>query len=98
MPLSSDSAKVLEIVKNTGKPCKFVMLSKGSSILSVVAYRKGSEDTRIREAKEAGSGNVSCGVVDGKGAALSFKLRRADGYEAPPVRPTVLKDFLNEGT
>jgi len=98
MPLNAESLKTLDQVKKTGKPCKFVLVSKGVKVLNVVAYRKGSDDTRIREAKEAGNGTVSCGVVDGQGANLSFKLRRADGYEAVPVKPIVLKEFLNDGS
>jgi hypothetical protein len=98
MPLNDDSAKVLDQVKKTGKPCKFVLISKGVKVVSVVAYRKGSEDARIREAKAEGNGTVSCGIVDGQGVNLSFKLLRANGYEAPPVKPIVLKDYLNEGT
>jgi hypothetical protein len=97
MPLSLETAKVLDQVKKTGNPCKFVMVTKGAAVLSVVAYRKGSEDTRIREAKDAGNGAVSCGVVDYAGN-LSFKLLRSDGYEKPPVTNTKLKDFLNDGT
>lgn len=97
MPLSSDSTKVLEQVKKSGKPCKFVLVSKGAKVISVVAFRKGSDDARIREAKEEGSGTVSVGTVDYPGN-LSFKLLRSDGYEAPPVKATALKEYLNEGT
>src|SRR4029453_16908083 len=90
--------KVLDQVKKTGKPCKFVLISKGVKVVSLVAYRKGSEDARIREAKAEGNGTVRGGIVDGEGVNLSFKLLRANGYEAPPVKPIVLKDYLNEGT
>lgn len=98
MPLNNDSAKILDSVKKSGTPCKFVLVSKGSAVVSVVAYRKGGEDGKIKEAKEAGSGTVSCGIVDGKGSTLSFKLLRSQGYESAPVKNTALKDFLNEGT
>jgi hypothetical protein len=98
MPLNNDSAKVLDTVKKSGKPCKFVLVSKAGAVVGVVAYRKGGEDGKIKEAKEAGGGTVSCGIVDGKGAALSFKLLRADGYQSPPVKNSALKDYLNEGT
>jgi hypothetical protein len=97
MPLSPESVKTLDLVKKSGKPCKFVIVNKGADVVSVVIYRKGADDGRIREAKEAGSGNVSCGVVDGKGADLSFKLLRADGYNNAPVKNTALKEFLNKG-
>jgi hypothetical protein len=98
MALSSETVKTLDLVKKSGKPCKFVLINKGADVVSVVVYRKGSDDGRIREAKEAGSGNVSCGVVDGKGSDLTFKLLRADGYNNAPVKNTALKEFMNKGT
>src|SRR6478609_7732301 len=102
MPLSDDSLKILESVKKTGKPCKFVMVSKGAKILSIVAFRKGSEQSYINEAKEAGTGTVVCGVADAapvetQGANLAFKLQRAE-CNSPPVARSKLKDFLNEGS
>lgn len=97
MALNPETVKTLELVKKSGKPCKFVLISKGADIVSVVVYRRGSDDGRIREAKEAGSGNTSCGVVDGKGANLSFKLLRADGYNNAPVKNVAFKNFLNDG-
>src|SRR5262245_23513384 len=97
MPISADSAKSLDQVKQTGKPSKFVLISRGAKVLSVVVYRKGSDDARLREAKDGGKGTISCGVVDGKGSGLSFKLRRADGYNEPPVKASALKEFCNEG-
>ena len=66
MPLNADSATVLSLVKESGKPCRFVMISKGAKLINVVAYRRGTDDSRTREAKEAGNGDVACGVVDGK--------------------------------
>ena len=98
MPIAAESEKILNNVKQSGKPAKFVLLTKGSKVLNVVAYRVGGQDGKIKEAKEAGMGDVACGVVDGKGAQLSFKLLRSDGFEAAPVTHTKLKDFLNEGT
>lgn len=97
MPLSADSVKILEQAKK-GKPCKFVMVTKGVSVLSIVAYRKGNQDLRIKEAKAGISGDVSCGVIDGAGPAICFKLLRADGHEKPPVTDINLKKFVNDGT
>lgn len=95
MPLSSDSVKALDNVKKSGTPCRFVLISKGPAVVSVVVYRKGTDDARILEAKKVGTGDVACGVVDGQGPGLSFKLLRADGFEEPPVKKSALNDFLN---
>jgi hypothetical protein len=95
MPLDVDSVDVLQKVKR-GVPARFVLVTKGVKIITLLAYRKGSLDTAVQKAKKVGAGDVSFGVVDGSGAALSFKLARADGFEAPPVRDLVVKAYLAE--
>src|SRR5262245_41029509 len=103
MPLSEDSTKALLSAKK-GKPCKFVLVGKGSKVHSVVAYRQGGEGQRITEAKDeakkvGGTGQPTCGVVEFLGEGhFSFKLLKADGYQAAPVTDKALKAFLNEGT
>ncbi len=98
MPLNEDSIKCLELVKR-GQPARFVMVHKGMKVLSVIAYRKGNLDGHKRDAREAGMGEVSFGVVDGSGPNIVFKLAVADGFEAPPMKtPVGLRDFLNDGT
>src|SRR5262245_53152944 len=95
MPLDTDSLEVLEKVKR-GTPARFVVITKGIKLVSLVVYRKGSLDSAKRKAKESGNGEISFGVVEGQGANLSFKLAKADGFEKPPTPDLSLKAFLNE--
>ncbi len=85
----------MEEVKK-GKPRKFAMICKGSNIVSLVVYKKGNVEKRKKEAKESGRGQFYFGVVEGKGMDISFLLARADGFESPPVKSTILKSYLNE--
>src|SRR6478752_3526904 len=93
--LGDDTIACLEQAKK-GKARKFVLVCKGAAIVSLVVYKKGSLEKYKKEAKEAGSGLVSHGVVTGTGMELNFQLARADGFERPPVKPTTLKDYLSE--
>ncbi len=93
--INGDSVACLEDVKK-GKPRKFVMVSKGTSVISLVVYKKGSAETHKKAAKEGGKGQLCFGVVDGKGQDLRFVLARADGYEAEPVKAVALRAFLEE--
>ena len=93
MAVDSDTKKFLEEVKK-GKPRKFVMICKGIKILSMVVYKKGTVEKYKKEAKKDGKGQFYHGVVDGKGLNISFKLLSADGYEEPPGKELILKDFL----
>ncbi len=93
--MSEDSIGQLEDVKK-GKPRKFAMICKGTSIVSLVVYKKGNVEARKKEAKEAGKGQFYFGVVDGKGVAIRFALARADGFESEPVKSIVLKNYLDE--
>lgn len=93
--VSKDSIAFLEDVKK-GKPRKFAMICKGTKIVSLVVYKKGSVDQKKKEAKESGKGDFYFGVIDGRGMEVSFKLARADGFESGPVKTSVLKQFLEE--
>jgi hypothetical protein len=93
--LSDDTITCLEQAKK-GKARKFVLVCKGAAIVSLIVYKKGSLEKYKKEAKEAGSGLVSHGVVTGSGMELNFQLARSDGFERPPVKPTTLKDYLSE--
>jgi hypothetical protein len=95
MPLNPDSLDILNKVRK-GTPARFVLCSKGVKVLNLVAYRKGVLETAKKEAKTNGAGELSHGVVDGSGQAISFKLARIDGFEEPPVKDIVLKAFLGE--
>ncbi len=93
--MSDESIGYLEEVKK-GKPRKFAMICKGTSVISLVVYKKGNVEKRKKEAKESGKGQFYFGVVDGKGTDVRFVLARSDGFESEPVKPTVLKGFLDE--
>jgi len=93
--LSDDTITCLEQAKK-GKPRKFVLVNKGAAIVNLVVYKKGSVEKYKKEAKEAGSGQVSYGVVTGSGMELNFQLARSDGFERAPVKPMTLKEFLAE--
>lgn len=93
--LSDDTLDNLEQVKK-GKPRKFIMICKGTSVISLVVYKKGSVDKFKKEAKEAGKGQIYAGVVDGRGVDIHFKLSKAEYGDKQPVKPLVLKSFLEE--
>jgi hypothetical protein len=93
MAVDSETKKYLEEVKK-GKARKFVMICRGVKILSLVVYKKGSLERFKKQAKEEGKGKFYHGVVDGKGLNIHFKLRRSDGYEKPPSKELILKDYL----
>jgi cellobiose-specific phosphotransferase system component IIA len=94
MSLDADSIDYLDDVKK-GKPRRFVMICKGVQIKSLVVYKKGSVERYKKQAKEEGTGQFYHGVIDGKGVDIAFKLCRSDGYEKPPGKELILKDYLN---
>lgn len=93
--LSAETIGFLEEVKK-GKVRKFAMICKGTSVVSLVVYKKGNVEKRKKEAKEQGKGQFYFGVVDGKGLDLRFVLAREDGFDSAPVKSAVLKSFLEE--
>jgi negative regulator of replication initiation len=93
--ISPDSIAFLADVRK-GKPRKFAMICKGTNIVSLVVYKKGSLEKYKKEAKESGKGQFYFGVVDGQGQDIRFALAREDGFEKEPVKPSFLKAFLSE--
>jgi hypothetical protein len=93
MAVDADTKKHLEDVKK-GKPRRFVMICKGVKIVSLIVYKKGTVEKYKKQAKEEGKGQFYHGVVDGKGVNISFKLLRNDGFDKPPGKEIILKDFL----
>lgn len=93
MPVDADTKKFLEEVKK-GKPRRFAMVCKGTNILSLVVYKKGSLEKYRKQAKEAGNGQFYFGVVTGKGMDITFNLASSDGFDSAPGRDTVLREFL----
>lgn len=94
-PISDDTISRLEEVRK-GKARKFLMLCKGTSIVSLVLFKKGSHEKYVKEAKKSGSGIPYFGTVTGQGQAINFQLARSDGFDKPPVKTPVLKEFLAE--
>src|SRR5262245_37423564 len=93
--VSDESEDFLDDVRN-GKARRFVMICKGQTIISLVVYKKGSLDKFIREAKDAGTGTISYGVLDGKGPNINFKLARADGFKEEPTTAIKVKTLLKD--
>lgn len=93
--LDKDSRGELEAVKK-GKSRRFVMLCKGVTIVSLVVYKKGSVESYKKQAKEAGTGQIYYGIVHGPAPEVVFELSAAEGFDKEPVKPLVLKQFLEE--
>lgn len=93
--VDKDSRDELDEVRK-GKPRKFVMLIKGTTIISLVVYKKGAVEKYKKQAKESGTGQAYWGVVDGRGPDITFKLAIADGFEKEPLKAPMLKAFLEE--
>jgi hypothetical protein len=91
--MSDESKGYLEDVKK-GKPRKFAMICKGTSVVSLVVYKKGGVEKRKKEAKESGKGQFYFGTVSGKGIDIRFVLARSDGFDSAPVKTTILKSYL----
>ena len=66
MTVDPDTLRCLDDVKK-GKPRNFVMLCKGVKIVSLIVYKKGTEEKYKKEAKKDGKGQFFAGVVAGKG-------------------------------
>ena len=93
MAVDATTAKSLQDVRK-GKPRRFLMLCKGAKIVSMFVYRKGSLESFKKQARAEATGKIFHGVVDGQGQDISFKLSRDDGYDKPPGRELILRDFL----
>ncbi|XZE32939.1 hypothetical protein SH501x_003706 [Pirellulaceae bacterium SH501] len=95
MAVDDGTLKCLDEAKK-GKPRRFVMISKGAKILSLILYKKGSIEKYKKQAKDEAKGSFYFGVVDGGGAELRFNLSSIDGFTDTPVKDQVLKAFLSE--
>jgi len=91
--VDEETLQNLEQVRK-GKARKFVLVCKGTTIVSLVVYKKGTLDKFKKQAKESGTGQLFHGIVDGRGPDLRFALSRAEGFTKEPVKPMVLKTFL----
>ena len=91
--MNSESLKHLEDARK-GKLRRFVIISKGVKILSMVVFKRGSISKYKKEAKKEAKGKFFHGVISGKGKNIVFQLSSDDGYDKPPSKEIILKDFL----
>ncbi|MFO0819706.1 MAG: hypothetical protein U1A77_17290 [Pirellulales bacterium] len=99
MPLDKDSQKVLDSIKLTGKPARFVLVQQGSTINNMEIFRKGTAEAKKTSVKKGANGekytgNVETGVLSGQGLNIVFQFAKADGYDAVPCQAKKLKEYL----
>jgi hypothetical protein len=95
-PLGENTAKFLDDVKK-GKPRSFLLVCKGPKVVFLSVKKKPVKKNELNDAKKDGfKGDPYFGVITGKGMDLVFNLSQADGYDKPPVKEVVLRDFLEE--
>ncbi len=93
--MSDESVGYLTDAKR-GKARKFVLITKGMNVVSLIVYKKGSLEGYKKQAKEAGRGTLVYGVVTGQGENIRFQLAQSDGFEREPIKAMALKSFLQE--
>lgn len=93
-PIDDESIQFLQDAKK-GKPRQFVMICKGVRILKLTVFKTGKASSQVLAAKKEGfSGQPYWGVVTGEGQSLTFQLAASDGFDKPPGKELILKDFL----
>ena len=66
---------MLEDHVKKGKARKFILITKGATIKTLIVFKKGPFGPKVNKAKKAGfRGEVTCGVITGKGVNVTFKL------------------------
>jgi len=95
MPVTDETKDFLGDAKE-GKPRKFVMLVTGTTITSLVVYKKGNAKNLVAQAKKNEDGKGFYGLITGRGVNLNFELAIDDGFKKPPVKDIVLKKFLED--
>lgn len=98
-------AQLLGAVKKK-KARKFVLITKGAKIVTLVVFKKGPYGPKVLKAKSEGfKGTPTCGVIVGSGVQLNFRLAgnsdvsnamRTEGnvYDGEPCKISKLKKFL----
>ena len=94
MSMTEDSVAMVTQAQKTGATRKFVLVTKGTQVVSLVAYKKGAVDKHIKQAKSVGTGEVTYGVLTGSGQILTFTIAKADGFSEQPVSDANLKKYL----
>lgn len=98
---NDDSAKSEETIAELanvkkGKDRRFVMITKGGKVQSIVLFKRGNVGSIVKEAKENAKGQVTWGEVSGKGDEITFAVAKEDGFADAPVKDVALKAFLLE--
>ena len=91
----ADTVKFLEEVKK-GKPRRFVMSWHGFRLQYLAVFKKGTFEQRVRDAKQAGPGKQTFGIVEGRGTNITFVLSEEDGFDNAPIKAAQVKKFLGD--
>ena len=106
--ISEDTKTMLEEQVKKGKARKFILITKGAAIKTLIVFKKGPYGPKIMQAKKQGFKGEACiGVVSGKGVNLTFQLpgtaevsdaMKTDGsiFEAEPCKIAKLRKFFLE--
>lgn len=104
--ISDESKTMLEEHVKKGKARKFVLISKGSQIKTLIVFKKGAFGPKLKAAKKAGfRGEVTCGIITGRGISLTLQLpgtaevseaMKTEGnvYDEDPCKVAKLRAFL----
>ncbi|MBN8626370.1 MAG: hypothetical protein J0M17_12860 [Planctomycetes bacterium] len=95
MPVNNDTKQQLDVVRK-GKSRRFVMLTKGANIVSLIVYKKGAASKFIKQAKDEGTGVPCFGTLIGPGPEIRFQLAVSDGFDKPPVKDPIVRKFLED--
>ena len=106
-PIGPDTIEMIESQVKRGKARKFFAIYKGTTIKTLVVFRKGPFGPKIMKARKDGfKGDVTYGVVTGSGRNLYFtfpnthavaEAMKVDGIEEkPPFKRTKLREFLGD--
>jgi hypothetical protein len=93
--LDKESIEQLDQVRK-GKSRKFVMVTKGTNILNLIVFKRGTYEKYRKQALSAGPGQVCTGIVEGKGQDITFKIAETDGFSKEPVKALTIRTFLEE--
>lgn len=106
--IDDESKAMLEDHVKKGKARKFILITKGATIKSLIVFKKGPYGPKINKAKKDGfRGEATCGVITGKGVNISFQLpgtaevssaMKTEGnvYEGEPCKIAKLRAFFKD--
>lgn len=106
--IDEDSKAMLEDHVKKGKARKFILITKGATIKTLIVFKKGPFGPKVTKAKKDGfRGEVTCGVITGKGVNVTFKLpgtaevssaMKTEGnvYDGEPCKIAKLRAFFKD--